>query len=194
MITDVEEVRIILNNHLNTNNFSSNQVLDMCNTIKDYSRSKKISSKMINNELSSAIDFLTKLGLTNDEILTAIGTSPYIIATNKKDLLAKYLILSILVDPKTNKSIRKELLINYPKYYILGIHTLYSRFKYLTEKSLPITKWHLLKMTNTEFLNRFSLTQKELMKMYPYDDSKIKELFNLPGNEELKEVFKVGVI
>ena len=162
--------------------------------IYNYCLSKRMYRESLANHLDQTIDFLQKLHFEQEEILAAINNSPSLIHANKQDMFAKYLILSVL-DNTPLKSTRKELLVNRPKYYIIGIQTLYARYKFLSDKgSNYISKWYLLKMTNKEFEDCFGVSQESLTTMYPYDSNCILELLQLEGNEELEvksEVYNV---
>lgn len=164
------------------------KILDI---LQKYCEDKRVYNKVLTYHLQNTIEFLTLLNFSKLEMITAIKNGPTIIHANKKDLLAKYLLLASLKETKSSEVVRKDLLINYPKYYVIGISTMYARMKYLAklgEKS--ITKWHVMKMTNKEFENRFGFSQEKLIENYPYDETKMDELLNLPGNEKIKANLK----
>ena len=154
-----------------------------------YLKKKKVYMNDFQNKLNETIQFLTFLDFNEQEIVTIIRHYPAILHTNKKDYFLKYLILASLID----NDLRKELVIHYPKYLIIGLKTLYARYEYLTtQKRKYQTKYYLLKMTNNEFKNTFGISHETLLAMYPYSDDKIEYFLNLPENivykENLKEV------
>ena len=155
------------------------------NNIYNYCDKKRVYKGVLSSQLDQMILFLKNIGFTHEETITTISNGASLLQSNKKDMLAKYLLLATLPD-SNNIPMRKDLLINYPKYYVMGIKTMYARFEYLKEKNYPVTKWYLFKMTNKEFAGHFSISHDLLLKSYPFDYSKVKDLLDLPGNEELK--------
>ena len=122
------------------------------------------------------------------ELLTTVRNYPSLIHANKRDLLDKYLLLGVLKDSKTHEEMRRNILINHPKYLIIGIKTLYARYKFLLEQdSKFMTRYYLLKMTNNEFNKTFRITNETLVATYPYSDKVLYELLELKENAIYKE-------
>ena len=157
-------------------------------SIEDYITRKKISINSLKNRIDETIEFLQFLDLKPVELLTTVRNYPSLIHANKRDLLDKYLLLGVLKDSKTHEEMRRNILINHPKYLIIGIKTLYARYKFLLEQdSKFMTRYYLLKMTNNEFNKTFRITNETLVATYPYTDKVIYELLELKENAIYKE-------
>lgn len=188
------KVAQILEEKLNLSIFlRPDQIELFYNSIDKYLSSKRKSAESFEILLNETIIFLEELGFNTQEIIYIIWNHNSIIHANKKDFLAKYLLLAVLPNDE-----RRSILINNPKYFVVGISNLYARFKYLENLSLRgdknyFSKWHLLKMTNNEWENKFGISVQDLECLYPYDKLKIDEFLNWPQNEMIKEKISLEV-
>lgn len=185
---EVEEIRKLLEEKLNISYYlNDDNQKHFCIVIQKYCHSKRMYSKALSYYLDETIKSLNELGFEEAEIIHVIKNTPSLLHANKKDLFAKYLLLTIL-ENKDDKLLRKNLLLNNPKYYVMGISTMYARIMFLLNKGEEyLTKWYVLKMTNKEFSERFGISYDQLIAQYPYDATKINEFLDWPGNEEIKE-------
>lgn len=182
-----DNVKKLLEDKLNLSIYlNSAQISAFYNSIEKYLSKKRIYFDRFASNLDELIIFLNELGFEHLEIIQIIKDNPSLMHANKNDLLAKYLLLVVLGVSNNGKQIREEILINNPKYYVIGINTLYARLMFLGKKQEYLTKWYLLKMTNKEFENRFGISNEELLALYPYDNSKLYDFLDLPGNEQIK--------
>ena len=182
-----DNVKKLLEDKLNLSIYlNSAQISAFYNSIEKYLSKKRIYFDRFASNLDELIIFLNELGFEHLEIIQIIKDNPSLMHANKNDLLAKYLLLVVLGVSNNGKQIREEILINNPKYYVIGINTLYARLMFLGKKQEYLTKWYLLKMTNKEFENRIRISNEELLALYPYDNSKLYDFLDLPGNEQIK--------
>ena len=127
-IENILEEKLKLSTHV-----SKRKKDEVSKNVYYYCLRKRVSDNVLANGVDDTIRFLKSLNFEMTEIIATISNGPSILHSNKKDMFAKYLILAVL-DSTPLKHTRKELLINYPKYYVIGIQTLYSRYKYLDNK------------------------------------------------------------
>ena len=184
----IDVCKNILEDKLNISCFLNEEEQNVfCKQIYSYIYPRIMTNTILISYLDETITFLQKLDFSHEDIISTLYNSPSLLQANKRDMLSKYLMLSPIVD-SNGKKIRKDIMINSPKHLVRSASSIYARIIYLLNIGLSsITKWYVLKMTNKEFEERFHITNDELMKMYPYDDSKINELLEWPGNEEIKE-------
>ena len=177
------EDKLLLTKYLTSDNIDS-----FYNVMSQYFTKKRFSYSYFSDLLHATGEFLRFLYFSPAEIIQIIANHPAIIHANKKDLLAKYLLIAILKD-ENQKLIRRDILLNHPKYLLGGIHLLYARYNYLIHNGLDdsISKYHLLKMTNAEFAKTFKISSEQLKAEYPLDDITllINDLAKWPENQQI---------
>lgn len=161
---------------------------DFFKKIYSYIQPRIRNKDILNYYFDETIIFLQELDFSQEEIITTLYNSPSFLQSNKQDMFAKFLMLAPLLDKNSFQPLRKSIMIDSPKHLVRSTASIYARMNFLLNKGLEyITKWNVLKMTNKEFEERFHIKNEELMTMYPYDELKISELLEWPGNEEIKE-------
>lgn len=152
----------------------------------------RMSKETFLNKLDETIKFYEYLDIYGIDIINSISKWPAIIHSDKKDLFNKYLILGSMVDAKTHKSNRRDILINNPKDYMTGIDTIYSRVMFLLStdaegitRNNNITRRKVLKCTHKEFELIYHISEEQLKKLYKYDDTKLEIIKNWKINQEL---------
>lgn len=114
------KVAQILEEKLNLSIFlRPDQIELFYNSIDKYLSSKRKSAESFEILLNETIIFLEELGFNTQEIIYIIWNHNSIIHANKKDFLAKYLLLAVLPNDE-----RRSILINNPKYFVVGISNL----------------------------------------------------------------------
>lgn len=183
-IKDLLEEKLCLSKYLTPENINT-----FYNAMNQYFKQKRFSYSYFANLLNTTIDFCQFLDLSFGEIIGIINNHPAIIHANKEELLAKYLLLAVLPD-ENEKSVRRDILLNHPKYLIVGLSTMYARYSYLSAHDMGnnISKYYLLKMTNKEFENTFKISAEQLKAEYPTPDTLelIQKLLAWPENVDLK--------
>ena len=184
-----EETKKFLEEKLNLSSFlTSDGIAAFYNAMQKYLEKKRIYKNALSSYIDETINLLKFLDLDYQEILLTIRNYPSILHADKQAFFTKYLLLAGLKDNETNEIIRKDILINHPKYLIIGFETLYARYKCLLEQDPKyMTKYFLLKMTNNEFENTFKKSKEILIAEYPIKANVLAELLDLKGNEIFKE-------
>ncbi len=184
-----EESKKYLEKRLNLKKYyNSKQIDEFYDSLDKYVIKRKIYLNDLTDCLDEGLDYLNLLGFNFAESIEIFKNYPPIIHVNKRDFLTKYLLLACLKE-KDGTLIRKEIVLYNPKYLIIGLKTLYARYKFFLEqqRSKYLTKYYLLKMTNQEFKNTFDLGMDEVIETYPFDETVIKEFLDWPENKEIKE-------
>ncbi len=179
-IKNMLEEKLFLSKYLTTDNISN-----FYNAMSKYFSQKRFSYAYFADLLTKTIEFCQFLDFNQTEIIQIIANHPAIIHANKKDLLAKYLLIGVL------KEDRKDIFLNHPKYLLGGIGLLNARYNYLVNHGFEdnITKYYLLKMTNQEFAKTFKISSDQLKAEYSIKDINllINNLATWPENQDLKE-------
>ena len=182
------EEKLLLSKYLTSDN-----IISFYDKMSQYFTQKRFSYSYFNNLLNTTIKFLHFLNFDSTEIIQIIANHPAIIHANKTDLLAKYLLLAVLKD-ENNEPIRRDILLNHPKYLLGGINLLYARYNYLVQHGLDedISKYILLKMTNEEFAKKFKMSSEQLKADYPLGDTTelIRNISQWPENQQINDKIK----
>lgn len=150
----------------------------------------------LENKIDYFINFATKVGLNNKDIICCIERFPNILNIMDDKFVLKYIFLSVLENEKN--TLRRDKLITDTEDFEVSLEVMFSRYCLMKELNYNSISWsNLVHESHSEFIKKFvkgayskpykiynsplEMTSEMLREKYPIDYEFIKGLINNNG-------------